>query len=729
MSPRAKEHFAGLRHVAVWLPLLAGAVVAAGLVCAGAAFFSRQRAQIQLRAERELEAIADLKVRQLVNWRRERFSDAASLMHNPLNVLRVEAFLDTPLPADRGDDLRAWLETLRASNDYLDVVLVDRHCEVRLSVGEDRPQIGPYARANIAAVLRMGEPLLSDFHRAENVGIVHLDFYVPLLSPADTPTGQSCIGVLLFRIDPQRFLYPLIQTWPTPSTTAETLLVRRDGDHVLFLNELRHRRGTALNFRLSLKRPNLPAALAVQGIERTFPGTDSRDIQVLAVTRRIPDSPWFLVAKIDEGEVFAAVTLLNRLAGVSLAGFLLIAALAAAWWWTRSRSRFYRQQLEAEIERQQAQARLQQSKADFESLFDSMQEGMALHRLEYGPDGTAEDYTIMEANPAFEKHTGLATDFVVGKRATDAYNSATAPFLDVYARVAETGVPAAFEAYVASLGKHFRVSAYSPRKGQFATVFMDITEQKRVQDEVRQLNAQLEDRVRHRTAQLAAANQELESFSYSVSHDLRTPLRSIDGFSLALLEDCGDRLDEADKSHLTRIRAASQRMGQLIDDLLKLSRITRTAMERISVDVSALAAQIAGDLQREAPHRQVRWEIEPGLTAAADANLLRIALQNLLANAWKFTGAQANARIEVGHLASADCGDTVFFVRDNGAGFDPRYADKLFGAFQRLHTQAEFAGSGIGLATTQRVIHRHGGRIWAESEPGKGATFYYTLPA
>ena len=728
MPPKTNYRFAGLRQRALWLPLLVGGIVALGLVSAGTLYFAQQRAQVQLRAERELEAIADLKVRQLVNWRRERFSDAASLIHNPLNRLRVEPFLDAPLPTDTGDDLRAWLETLRAGSEFLDVVLVDRRGQVRLSVGVDRPQVGAYAQANIAEVLRLGEPRLSDFHRVEHIGIVHLDFYVPLLGPANLPTGRDCIGVLLFRIDPQRFLYPLIQSWPTVSATAETLLVRRDGGDVLYLSELRHRQGTAVNFRLPVTRPKLPAAIAVHGVERTFFGEDYRGVQVLAVTRRVPDSYWFLIAKIDEGEVFAAFTLLNRMAALSLAGFLLTAVLAAAWWWMRIQSRFYRQQLEAEIARRQAAAQLLQSEANFESLFDSMQEGMALHRLEYGPDGAPEDYTIIEANPAFEKHTGVPLDRVMGKRATSAYDIAQAPFLATYARVAETGLPAAFEAYVGSLGKHFRISAYSPRKGQFATVFMDVTGQKRAEDEVRQLNTELEERVRQRTAQLAAANLELESFSYSVSHDLRAPLRSIDGFSLALLEDGGDRLAESDKEQLARIRAASQRMGQLIDDLLKLARITRAAMERTAVDMSAVATQIAGELQQSAPERQAQWAIEPGLTAAGDVNLLRIALQNLLDNAWKFTGKQAMARIAVGRLASTDCGDTVFFVRDNGAGFDMQYADKLFGAFQRLHAQAEFSGSGIGLATVQRVIRRHGGHIWAESTPGKGAAFYFTLP-
>jgi signal transduction histidine kinase len=226
-------------------------------------------------------------------------------------------------------------------------------------------------------------------------------------------------------------------------------------------------------------------------------------------------------------------------------------------------------------------------------------------------------------------------------------------------------------------------------------------------------------------AELVAANAELESFSYSVSHDLRTPLRTIDGFSHALLEDCADDLDDNGKAHLNRIRAATQRMGSLIDDLLNLSRLSRTAMQTQTVDLSALARSIAADLSKEQSERRIELRIQDGLTATADPGLIRVALGNLLGNAWKFTSKRASAHIEFGQAAVK--GTLAYFVRDDGAGFDPAYADRLFGAFQRLHGMTEFAGTGIGLATVQRIVHRHGGRIWAESAVDCGATFYFTL--
>jgi signal transduction histidine kinase len=263
-----------------------------------------------------------------------------------------------------------------------------------------------------------------------------------------------------------------------------------------------------------------------------------------------------------------------------------------------------------------------------------------------------------------------------------------------------------------------------------------IAEQK---DELQRYAADLEQRVEERTrelqerneslrrnaAELLAANTELDAFAYSVSHDLRAPLRSIDGFSQVLLEDYGAKLDEAGQDSLRRVRAATQRMGTLIDDLLKLARVTRTEIRAEAVDLSDMARDIAAELQRATPERQVEFAIAPQLKARGDPRLLRVVLDNLLRNSWKYTAKQARPRIEFGSVE--ENGGHAFMVRDNGAGFDMKYADKLFGVFQRLHSAAEFEGTGVGLATVRRIINRHGGRIWAEGAVDQGATFYFTL--
>jgi signal transduction histidine kinase len=233
----------------------------------------------------------------------------------------------------------------------------------------------------------------------------------------------------------------------------------------------------------------------------------------------------------------------------------------------------------------------------------------------------------------------------------------------------------------------------------------------------------------HANHELEATNRELEAFSYSVSHDLRAPLRSIDGFSQILMEDYTDEIDEEGKDYLGRVRAASQRMGRLIDDILGLSRVTRGTMSRERLDLGALATEVAEELRETRPERKVEFSAQKGLEVWGDPKLLRVALANLIGNAWKFTEKTPEARIEFGldEELSREGRVPVYYVRDNGAGFDMTYANKLFGAFQRLHGADEFEGTGIGLATVQRVVHRHGGRIWAEGEVDRGATFYFTL--
>jgi light-regulated signal transduction histidine kinase (bacteriophytochrome) len=256
--------------------------------------------------------------------------------------------------------------------------------------------------------------------------------------------------------------------------------------------------------------------------------------------------------------------------------------------------------------------------------------------------------------------------------------------------------------------------AYVPSTKTYRLYGREITIRKKFEEELKQ-----------RTIDLETSNKELEAFSYSVSHDLRAPLRSITGFSTVLLEDYNDELDKEGKSYLKKISDAGELMGQLMDDLLKLSRVTRSDLNIEKLDLSEMARKIVSDFASDEPERKVKVTIAPHMTANGDKNLLGLVLQNLLGNAWKYSSKTAEPRIEMGTIAHND--KRAYFVRDNGVGFDMTYANKLFQPFQRLHKATEFAGTGIGLATVQRIIRRHGGEVWAESKVGEGATFYFTL--
>lgn len=253
----------------------------------------------------------------------------------------------------------------------------------------------------------------------------------------------------------------------------------------------------------------------------------------------------------------------------------------------------------------------------------------------------------------------------------------------------------------------------------------EVAERKRAEAEILRLNAQLEQRVRDRTAELEAANNDLRAFSYSVSHDLRAPLRRIEEYCRLLVEDYGQSLEDKAQAYLSRIQVSSRHMSELIEDMLKLSQVARSEMRRERVDLSRLVSEILAELQRTEPDRRVTAQVQDELTVEGDRGLLRMALQNLLSNAWKFTGRRSDSMIAFGAEGPAHA--RVFFVRDNGAGFDMAHADRLFEPFHRLHGANEFPGTGVGLAIVQRVIHRHGGRIWAESEPEAGTTFSFTL--
>jgi PAS domain S-box-containing protein len=478
-----------------------------------------------------------------------------------------------------------------------------------------------------------------------------------------------------------------------------------------------------------------PMTHALEGETGFITTKDYRKQEVVAAYAPVGDLGLGMVLKMDSTELYAPVWSQLRYLIPLLVGVLAIALLALRWLLAPLVNRLVRSEAQA----QEASASLRDSERRGRALLDNVDEAIV----------SISDTGLIELfNPAAERMFGYRSEEVVGKNVSllmpEPYRSEHDGYLSRYLR---TG-----QAHIIGIGREvtgqrsdgdifpmeLRVSEFYPLsdlarlegRRHFVGIIRDITERKRAREEILQLNASLEERVQRRTAQLEFANQELEAFSYSVSHDLRSPLSSINGFSnlleKAMAQTAGDPLTERSQHYLARIRAGVLQMGELIDALLSLAHVSRTPLRRELVDVSALAEDLLNSYQEREPGRLTQVHVEAGLLAQGDPRLLRQVLDNLLGNAWKFSAGQARTEIAFGH-ETGKAGETVYFVRDNGAGFDMAYAEKLFGAFQRLHSPSEFSGAGIGLATVQRIVVRHGGRVWCESAVGGGATFYFTL--
>lgn len=695
-----------------WLVLVLFAVFVIIASC-GIYFFNLQKQSEKTSVENTLQTIAQMKVDQISQWRSEREGNAVSAAESPFLAQGVSNFLRSPNDPVLREQMRQELSGLGKSYTYKDILLVDSAGHILFSLNNFYLSLPQTINTQLTTAYSRQEVTWIDFYQPPGTSGTALGLVAPLLS--DLKENQSAQSGVIFIIDPAQYLYPLILSWPEASQSAETLLVEKRGDQVVYLNDLRFQRNAALNYSIPLTQKDVPAVAAVQGIQGTFTGKDYRGVTVISDLEAIPGSPWYVVAKIDKAEVFSTWNLqASMIIGLVLGSLIVFLAVLGFLWQRRQR---------------QVYQSLYRENRESKSLLNQFE-----YVVKYANDIILicdDQRRVVQANDRALQSYGLSKEEIIGA--------------DLISLVAEAEV-AAFQNQLYHIVVKGNITAESKHKRKDGSLFpvelsarvfkienktflqaiiRDITERKAKEEEITKLTASLEERVEARTAELETANKELESFAYSVSHDLRAPLRGIDGWSQALVEDYKDKLDEKGMGILSRIRAETQRMGTLIDDLLQLSRETRGELKWEDVDMTTMVQNVTNRLQQVNPNRPIKFVIQQGLQAKGDSHLLEVAVSNLLENAVKFTSKTPQPLVLFGQIAQGD--KRAFFVRDNGAGFDMAYAQKLFKVFQRLHKSSEFPGTGIGLATVQRIITRHGGRIWVEAQPDQGATFYFIL--
>jgi PAS domain S-box-containing protein len=689
------------------------------IVLLGWGIYDQQAQRFREQENAKLTAIAELKAHQIGNWLAERTGNAEVLQGGELQAELINYWLATKNALAQKkieDHFNAFIKAYH----YQSLLLLDAQGTIRLQVGDPHP-VTEELRQAAKRAWREKRAVMTDLYLADlkPPEHTHLDFVVPAL-------GTNKGIVLVLRANPTQFLDPLIQSWPIPSASAETVLVRRDGDQVVFLNELRHRQGAALKLRLPLSMADtLPAARAISaGGHGTLEGQDYRQAPVIAAYHDVPGTGWSVIAKVDREELL--MPLRDYALVIAVAVLVAIAAAAMAMFYFVHRSeeahRFALQEL-----RLQDLETLRESEERFRATFEQAAVGIA----HVAPDG---HWT--RVNQRLCEILGYNTEELLQRTFQDITHPDDLQADRGFERqmlAREISHCAMEKRYIRKDGSTIWTdltmslvwdAAGAPK--YFIWVIEDISKRKAIQSELDDYREQLEKRVEERTVQLQAAYTDLESFSYSVSHDLRAPLRAIDGFTAILLEDYAPRLDDEGKRLFRIVGDNARKMGQLIDDILAFSRAGRLELLVTNLDMNALAQEVWQELEPQRAGRSIEFRLAALPTAHGDVAAIRQVLQNFLANALKFTRAQESPVIELG--GRQESGESIFYVRDNGAGFDMDCANRLFGLFQRLHGMDEFEGTGVGLAIVKRFVAKHGGRVWAEGKPNEGATFWFTLP-
>lgn len=759
-----REPTAGSRRIVAW-PLLT-LFVAASLFIAvvGWRFYLQARRDVEMEAKRGLEVIANLKIDELVAWRKERLQDAKLISLNPLNPSRMLPFIRKTPSAGAEDEVRRWMELIRATSQYRRVLLADNGGRVLLAVGPTKEDLSPEDRAVAVAAACGDRPRFSDFHRPQPGGRVQLTLFVPLMALPEGSAAPVCLGVMVLEIDPNVFLYPLLQSWPATSASAETLLVRREGESVVYLNELRHRKDTALVLRLPASSADLPAAQAVRGLEGTTEGVDYRGVRVLAALRRIPDTDWAMVAKEDYAEILAPFRARAAAITAFSGGAILILGLALLLRWKQSQAALFRRNYELERARARAEDRMRLDEERLEHLLKisrmtgrearelletALEYAIALTHSRIGYiyeyDEERREFTlitwsrdVMRECSVMNPQTTYALDKtgvwgeVVRQRRPIMINDYLAPdplkkgYPEGHVHLERfLSVPVfSGEKIVGVAGVGNKAADYDAADERQLTLLMDavwnITERRRVAVELEKARDDAE-----------AANRAKSLFLANMSHEIRTPMNAILGFSQLLLR--GPGLAPIQRQHLSAINRSGEHLLALINDILEISKIEagRVTLNRAVFDLPGLLEDIETMFRGRAEAGSLQFHVEHVTPlprfVVGDAGKLRQVLINLLGNAVKFTKTGGIA-LRVGARRDQERPRLEVEVEDTGPGIPEKERGRLFRFFEQTASGREAqTGTGLGLAISREFVRLMGGDISVKSTVGSGSVFRFEI--